>query len=1289
MEEYFSKNPHHKQRFRKVKKKLEESSKINEIDHYKVESDGEVEQPYLPPHPYKRRIDFDHVPRTGRMMKLRLADDYEFSCAGAQIITKENMQPNTLAIIAKGDWVLTPGAELTIPTRLANNLGYKPDYKANCILNRHAFIQQIDEKMPVLNTLENVKKTGFVVINRTNTTITIPEATKLATVEFVKTKTLFGVANVNKLLRYEKLGRFEPTHYERMLTAHAAAENKEQAKKWVAKDPERLEMLIKMMKKSPWAKAIRYDDRFEERIEYIDETLVFNEKSPLTDEQKWDIRILLFCYADRVCLDMEDLPMANVAPMRVITKNHPPIKIKMRPTPINARPFVRKHITDMLRGKVIKPVKDSPYGFPLVIVPKPDGEFRICIDFRAINKVTIVQQGPIPLLQDMIAGVRDKRYMSSLDLTKAYWQLPMSPEDCEKCTFMCEEGTFMFLRVPFGLTGAVAHYQAVLRETIASIPLKKDQHMANYIDDVFIGGETFESWQEALLLFLEKTREVNLKIGLKKSSFGGDSVTYLGFVATKDTWYPDPEKVKALTERPPPDDLKRLRGFCSAVAFYKRFMPDSAALLEPLYQRLRGLSAKHAKKSRKPIAVALDQDVINAWEDCKKLILTKIILWHIDPHKEFHLFVDASDTASGSAIMQYLGNDLRPVAFHSKVFNKAERNYCATDRELLGILHALDKHYYLIVNGPTVHIYTDHKALISLIAAQTPTKPRLARWRVRLSTFNLVWHYIPGKDHCLADFLSRPPDAVYETMKHYIEHPPEEEAYEYDPRFPRAEIAKMVAYMFKLRLGQDLQPEEIDNLIISCSLDIYDENLDEEQKADTECRQIVSCLQEQDIQSKSWEELASRPLAIYARKCILYKGLLLAYAEGAEARLVPVMPLCRRKEVLDAAHADRMGHLRDPRMRQLIESKCSWPSLKRDVKVYLENCKICNRFMGGRKVKPPPAAFIADRFLEQITMDVFFLPVSKSGYSKALAIIDTWSRFGWVRPLESETSTDQIKALEDSVGQLGIPQKIITDRAKAYISDEFKGWCSKNGTEIHPGPGYSSNHVAIVNRFHRTLREMFAKMSEQVDDWVEAIPYVLRAYNATAHPATGFPPASMVMGTEPLLNIDLSIGVSLRTADLDRKDRLAHWAMARRLAAEIVAEKRQQLCERAKKAYDKSTSKMTPRYVVAGDRVLRTCAAHFHKGGKQTALRYFGPYIVSYVEPDGVHAELVREIDPEGKSERVHISTLVPLKDRVCTSVFPPDDIVQRENDLVIGPETENREITHQHFTRTKGSRNC
>jgi hypothetical protein len=1278
-------NDHHRKFFYESKRHLKSTTQINEKNYNEVEYDSDNEKGYEPIKKLPDRPYFDHVKLPPKMMKLTQSDNYNFTTGEACLPSSDDREEESEVLLANGSYVLGPGEELNVPVMYLNRSGIKTDPKANVMLHKDRFIRQIDEDISILNTLENVKKCGFTITNRTDKIVTIPDSAKLAYIDRVKTKTFFGVKNLNKFIQFNKTGYTEIPTNETRAIMFAASEKAAKAKKWVAKDPERLEFMKEQMLKSPYGKDIIYDDRFMERLEFLDEHLKFEKNSPLTAEQQWETKLMLYCIADRFCLDMEDLPQANIAPLKINTKGHPPIKIRMRPTPINARPLLKEHLEKMLRGNVIKAVNDSPYGFPLVIVPKPDGEFRICVDYREINKVTVVNQGPIPLLQDMISGVKGKPYMASLDLTKAYWQLPMNPEDAEKTTFICEEGTFMFLRVPFGLAGAVAHYQGALRDTISQIKLNNKQHMANYIDDVFIGAETYKDWLDALYKFLMKIREVNLRIGIKKSSFGGSSVKYLGFIATKDTWYPDPGRVKDLVDRPPPDDLKKLRGFCSSIAFYKRFTPNVGKLLEPLYQKLRGLDKKHSKKSRKPISVALDPEVIKAWEDCKSLLQNKIILWHIDPAKEFHIFVDASDTASGSAIMQYQDEDLRPVAFHSKVFNEAERRYGTTERELLGVLHALEKYEYIIVGGPAVHVYTDHKAVISLAANPNPTKPRLARWRIRLSMHNLKWHFIPGKDHHLADFLSRPPEEIYERMREYITKVPKEEPYEYDPRYPRQYLCNMIERDFNKKLPVDLRPEEIDDLIQNYTLIIHDEGLIEDQRKDSECIRIAEYLSDPDFRNKELKDLAKDPLAIYARRCLIHKGTVLAYSEIGEARLIPVIPAIRREAVMKAAHADKMGHLRDPRVRQLLELKCSWPSLKADLNRFLNSCSVCTQFLAGRHIKPRPAAFVADKFLEQITMDVFHLGPSKHGFSKALAMIDTWSRFGWVEPIKSESAEDQIKALEVNVCKLAAPTTILTDRAPTYLSETFKSWVINMGIEVFPGPGYATNHVAVVNRFHRTLREMLAKMASQVEDWVEALPYAMRAYNSTIHPATGFAPVSLVTGIEPHLKLNIEVGAQLKPSDLDRKDRLAQWVTARAKAAKLIAERQEALRKEAIKAYEKSVGKTVPKTVKIGDTVMRICAADKIKGGKQTAVRYFGPYVVSSIEEDGVHCHIVREIDPEGNSERIHIGNLVIPRGKSCIPIFPNEDIIRRENDLRIGPNNKPPEVlAHKYNTRSK-----
>jgi transposase InsO family protein len=1210
---------------------------------------------------------FVRRPTIPKICRLTYKEETDYSIGAAMPVFEENLKPEEVLIASMGHWVIGPGESLSVPIKVVYGSKIKKA-RANldeCILHMDRFCASMGTELPYLTKRRNVIKHGFIINNNTEKVRVIPDSTRLAHAEFTSVKPAFGIARLTAYCRYQNTGKCYVPATETYRCAMNAAFNKFNRPTWEPEDYERLDSMFAYMQRSKWWKDIPKDERLYERLEHIDKLVNFPPNSPLNETQQFQVKMLIMCHCDRVCLDIEDLPNANVPPMRINTHNHPPIKLKMRPTPIHCREHLHAEIEELVRGKIITPVIDSGYGFPLVIVPKPDGKFRTCIDFRELNAVTVVNQGPIPLLQDMIANVKDMEFMASLDLTKAYWQLPLHPDDWEKTTIICEEGTFMYMKVPFGLAGAVAHYQTILRDIIKKCQKGEGQSIGNYIDDVFIGGKTFEGFLDMLEKFLKQLRIANLKIGLKKSSFGVREVKYLGFIATKDTWYPDPERIKPILDRPPPDDLKQLRGICSALAFYKRFLPNCAKILEPLYEKLRGLTAEYAKKSRKPIKIELDERVIKAWEECKKLLQSKIMNWHIDPFKEFHLFVDASDTASGSAIMQYYEQELRPVAFHSRVFTQAERRYTATERELLGVIHALDKYYYIIVNGPIIHVYTDHKAIIALVAAKTPTTPRLCRWRRWLSTYHLKWQHIPGKDHELADFLSRPPAEVYRKMQAYIEREPTEEYFEYDSRFPRLHLCRLIASTFGLTINATYQDGDIDKLISSYSLEIDNISLLEEQRRDEKCLEIAKYLSDKDFKTKALDDLAGDKLAIFARRCLIIKEVLCCYTDIGGLRIIPVIPKSMVKSVIETAHADRMGHLRNPRLKQLIAANCDWPTMSADIDKALRECSVCTNFLGGRHFEPPPAAFVAEKFLDQITIDVFHLGPSKHNFTKALAVIDTFTRFGWVVPIKDETAETQIEALRASLMTLGWPKSIIADRATAYISETFKSFTKSHGITLYLSPGYSPNHVALVNRFHRTLREMLAKTANQIADWVDALQYVVLAYNCTSHPALGFAPREVLIGENGRLMLNQMIGVTIRPADIERADYITDLHIARSEIKAKVQKVQKDLQAESMKKYLKTRSSKKPHILRKGDRVLRVCLADKKKLGKQAAVRYFGPYIVVEILQDGVHANIVREIDPESKVEQIHIKNLVLAKDRVCVPIYPAADIIERENTLV------------------------
>jgi hypothetical protein len=173
---------------------------INETCNYDVELDSDSEYPYKPAMELPYRPYFKHVKLPPKIMRLQKGDDYNFTMGEAYIPPSEDPEDKSISLLASSSIVLGPGEELSIPCRLLNRSEEKIDPKANVMLHKDRFISQIDEDISILNTLENVERCGFTVVNRTNKIVTIPESAKLAYIERVQTKTLFGVKNINNLI---------------------------------------------------------------------------------------------------------------------------------------------------------------------------------------------------------------------------------------------------------------------------------------------------------------------------------------------------------------------------------------------------------------------------------------------------------------------------------------------------------------------------------------------------------------------------------------------------------------------------------------------------------------------------------------------------------------------------------------------------------------------------------------------------------------------------------------------------------------------------------------------------------------------------------------------------------------------------------------------------------------------------------------------------------------------------------------------------------------------------------
>jgi transposase InsO family protein len=402
--------------------------------------------------------------------------------------------------------------------------------------------------------------------------------------------------------------------------------------------------------------------------------------------------------------------------------------------------YLRAELDRMLAEEIIEE-SDSPYAAPVVLVPKGEHNFRVCVDYRKLNEITIPDRYPLPRIDDLLHLIQSTKFMTTLDLRAGYHQVAVKPEDRDKTAFITPFGSFRFCRMSFGLRNAPATFQRLMDRFRTGLPTVM---MLIYLDDIIIFSDTFTRHLEDLVLVFQRLQEFKLKANRDKCFFCTDSVKYLGHIITPDGITPDPDKISAIQTRKNPSSLKEVMGFVQMCSWFRRFVPNFADVARPL----TNLTKKNAE-------FKWDSPQQEAYDALKKALATSPILRQADPLMPFVLKTDASSYALGACLLQGEDDDQRPVEYASRLLTPAEQNYTTTEREALAIVYAVSKFRGYIECAPVI-VETDHQPLRWLMSLRSPSG-RLARWALTLQAYDLQIRYISGKSNVVADALSRPP----------------------------------------------------------------------------------------------------------------------------------------------------------------------------------------------------------------------------------------------------------------------------------------------------------------------------------------------------------------------------------------------------------------------------------------------------------------------------------------------------------------------------------------------------
>ncbi|KAK8916854.1 hypothetical protein KSP39_PZI022196 [Platanthera zijinensis] len=374
---------------------------------------------------------------------------------------------------------------------------------------------------------------------------------------------------------------------------------------------------------------------------------------------------------------------------------------------------LRRQVSELLqKGHVRESL--SSCAVPALLVPKKDGTWRMCVDSRAINKITVKYRFPIPRLDDMLNMLSGAKIFSKIDLRSGYHQIRIRPGDEWKTAFKTREGLYEWLVMPFGLSNAPSTFMRLMTQVLRPL---MGTCVVVYFDDILIYSLDPDLHLTHLRQVLQILREHRLIINLKKCTFLTSSLTFLGYIVSSEGIKVDPEKIHAIESWPTPRTFTKARGFHGLASFYRRFIRNFSTHIAPITDCLR--------KGQFVWTAEAEQ----AFLLMKEKMSSAPVLALPDFEKVFEVDCDASHVGIGAVLSQ----EGRPVAFYSEKLNDAKTRYSTYDLEFFAIVQALRHWRHYLIQREFV-LNTDHEAL-RYLNSQKEVR-RHAKWAAFLQETN-------------------------------------------------------------------------------------------------------------------------------------------------------------------------------------------------------------------------------------------------------------------------------------------------------------------------------------------------------------------------------------------------------------------------------------------------------------------------------------------------------------------------------------------------------------------------
>ncbi|CAK1581582.1 unnamed protein product [Parnassius mnemosyne] len=484
------------------------------------------------------------------------------------------------------------------------------------------------------------------------------------------------------------------------------------------------------------------DGIFLEKISYL--TLLAEEKNTICDEHYPENKEI----ADKVTKLIKEYKTnakkkeSNVEMKIILTEEDPIYQSPRRLSPLEMK-VVDEQIKEWLDQKIIRPSK-SDFASPVVLAKKKDGTYRLCIDYRKLNKRIVKDRFPLPLIEDQIDRLKGAKVFTTLDLKNGFMHVNVHEESRKFTAFVTPQGQYEFMKMPFGLCTAPSVFQRYVNHVFQD--LISDGTVLAYLDDLILPSESEEEGLEKLVKVFQRAEEYGLLFNWKKCHFMKREIEYLGYIIRNNELRPSKEKISAVSRFKTPHNIKSLQSFLGLSGYFRKFIKNYSIIAKPLTNLLK-----------KNVEFNFEEECEMAFNELKRILCSSPVLRIYDPDLTTELHTDASAEGYGAVLLQKspTDNQMHPVYYMSKKTTPAERKYHSYYLEILAIVEAVKK-FRVYLLGIRFKIVTDCSALTKTLQKKD-LPPRVARWALLLEEYNYEIEHRSGSRLKHADALSRNP----------------------------------------------------------------------------------------------------------------------------------------------------------------------------------------------------------------------------------------------------------------------------------------------------------------------------------------------------------------------------------------------------------------------------------------------------------------------------------------------------------------------------------------------------